>query len=955
MRIDTLRRTSQVAFLAITVIGIAGLTTTGLVYPYFFCYSCPWDVGNCPIGIAEHGFVDIQITFWTGLAMLLYLGGFGLLIGVLFGRMACGWACPMGLLQDMTRKLGVSEGVRRKLRSKVNPKLKYVKYLFLIAIPVTAYISRDLFYTNLCPVGGVTGTIPTLLFYTSEWTLGSSFPVKLTSMVLFFLLIVLVARGWCKYLCPIGAFLAPWNRLSRVGITRNVKTCTNCNLCEKKCPMDVKDIGKKPDPECILCGRCVKACKFNSLKLGSVPFKSKRVMAAWLALLILSSAMLGAGAVFDGYERADKINSLPCLGCLALDPYRASEWRVSGEAQPQFVADVLASRPVFLHYRTDVCPGCDEMEPHIAILEEQYGSSVEFIHINLDHATPEQDASYDIYDFAGTPTARFGVPMFATVISVLNGTEPEIQFNTQYGSSADQGASKRLELEATILDAVGRHVGSATPVTPVSPSDAVVFSELFVDMGCVNCYKSEEALAEMEHGNELDFITFVTDAPGISGVYGTHREDAYVSELAPTALGHPWVIFAGGPGEEMGAYTTAGAIASYRAEIEAAILAPVNLSVSGSMSGSGGTLFANITVSNTGQSAEDITIEAFLVEKSSRWLNLQGDPIPNAFVDLVVNGTYTVAAGATDTMPVEWTGTDAVQFSDMRMGNIALVIVAWQGSLQITSAVLASSEPDVLFLSPDEGTKAALPDGTVDFTFTIYNYRDEAANFNLTVDKPANWDAELSVPTVSVPANGNATFGLGLAGNGTTSADQPANFTVRARGVLDPTIQALSRVRVEVKNDITPPTVVTPTSSPELPRADQAITVTAVVGDSSEVESVRISYFSCTPEACSPYFIADMNLTGGNTYTATVYPVANDHTDFHYRIIATDSHGNTVTTQLYDIELEPMHQDTSKPKWIGVVLLVAFAAIAIIVALASRGKPPEVRFTEVKPREGRKF
>ncbi len=944
MSIGTWRRASQLAFLAVTVIGLAGIATTGLIYPYFFCYSCPWDVGNCPIGITEHGFIDIQITFWIGLAMIIYIAGFLSLMGALLGRAFCGWACPMGLLQDITRKFWISEKVRKGLKSNVNPKFKNVKYLMLIAIPVTAYLSKDLFYTNLCPVGGVTGTIPTLLFYSSEWMLGSAFPVKLTSIVLFSLLIVLVARGWCKYLCPIGAFLAPWNKLSRVGITRDEKACKNCSLCEKSCPMDIREIGLKPDNECIVCGRCVQSCKFNSLKLGLIPFSTRKVMAVWLVFLLASSAMLAGGAYFDGYSRADKINSLPCLGCLALDPYKLSEWRISDEAQPDFVSAALATRPVFLHYRTDVCPGCDEMEPHVAMLEEQYGASVEFVHINLDHATSEEDASYDIYDFAGTPDKRFGVPMFTTLIVVMNGTVPEVQYNTQYGSSSDQGESKRLELEATILDAMDRHVPSGS-IVPVTPSETVVLTELFVDTGCVNCFKSEDALVELEEEHATDFVSFITDAPGSSGGYSTFREGIYNSQLAPAALGHPWAIFAGGPGEQVGALSTATALASYRTYIGAASLAPVNLSIAGNMGASGDTMFANITVSNLGDAQEEITIEAFLVERMSRWLNLQGDPIPNAFVDLAVNGTYPVQAGGSEVIPVTWTGNDALLFSDMRMGNTALVVVAWQGGVQITAKVLSSNEPDVLFMSSPDDSQAALPNSTANFTFTLFNYRDSALDVNLSVEKPANWDAALSATSVSVPANGNATFGLRVKGNTTSSADPIANFTLRARGVLDITIRASSRVQVEVKDDIAPPVVVTPTSTPALPQADEAITVTAIVGDTSQVTSVQISYFSCTPEACSPYFIFDMNLTTGNTYSASIYPIAHDHTDLHYRIIATDSYGNTMTTQLYNVTLVPVQHhaevDTSKPKWIGVVLLVVFAAIAVIVALISREKPAE--------------
>jgi ferredoxin len=952
LKLQTLRRTSQAAFLAVTLTGII-IGTTGIVYPYFFCYSNPWDVGNCPLGLLEHGAVDIQNMFWTGVALLLYVAGFLALMAVIFGRAFCGWACPIGALQDIANKLKISDKVRKKLRPNVHPRWKNVKYLMLLAVPVTAYFARDLFYTNLCPIGGITGTLPTMLFYSSEWAFGSSFIVKLTSMILFSALIILVVRGWCKYLCPIGAFLAPWNKVSAVGLRRNEDTCKHCNLCEKKCPMDIKDMGVKPESECILCGRCVDSCKFGSLKLGAQPFNGRKAMAIWTVLLFLSASMLAGGVWLDGYNRANDINSLPCLGCLALDPDIAAEWLFTFEAQPDFILEPLASKPVFLHYRTDVCPGCDEMEPHIAILEAQYGEQVEFIHINLDHATAEEDATYDVYDFAGTPNARFGVPMFSTVIVEMDESEPVISYMTQYGSSADQGASKRLELEETILEALERHSAGAAPIVPSDPSDAIVLSELYVDMGCVNCYKSEHALEELEAVGETNFITFITDAPGVSGEYATYREDAYVDDLAIPVLGHPLVVFAGGPGNRLGAVSTEAAIATYRTEIAAATLSDVELSISGYMSKSGDTLFSNITLTNLERTSESIRVEAFLVERLSQWKNLQGQPIPNAFIDLVANESVSIPANGTSVLPIEWTGTDAIQLSDLRMGNLGMLVVAWDGDVQITGRWIEPSEPDALFMASDfAGVRATLPNGTAEFGFTLMNYLATGVEVSLAAEKPANWDMDMSASSIYIQANGVATFTVTFTGNG-TSAGELYNFTVRATGISDATIQASSRVQVAVKDDMTAPAIGTPQHSPTLPGAEELITITVDVTDASGIDSVKLSYFSCTPVACSPYYVVEMNLTTGNTYSASVHPVADDHTDFHYRIIAQDSEGNTLATDLHDIELEPVETQTvdatARPKWMGAVVLVIIAIIAIIIALTSREKPKQKEPAEEVP------
>ena len=113
MRLATYRRTSQVAFTIVTLGGLFGIGTTGLIYPYFFCYSCPWDVGACPIGILEHSMIDMQLAgLFVGLALLALLAGFMVLMALIFGRAFCGWACPIGLLQDITRKFGGSKKLK---------------------------------------------------------------------------------------------------------------------------------------------------------------------------------------------------------------------------------------------------------------------------------------------------------------------------------------------------------------------------------------------------------------------------------------------------------------------------------------------------------------------------------------------------------------------------------------------------------------------------------------------------------------------------------------------------------------------------------------------------------------------------------------------------------------------------------------------------------------------------
>jgi polyferredoxin len=104
MRLKSLRLLSQVIFLFLSIIGIAGFAVSGLIYPYFFCNASPGATCVCPLWALEHASILLNLDFKLALAMFLYIFGFLGIVGVIFGRTFCGWACPIGLLQDIAKQ-----------------------------------------------------------------------------------------------------------------------------------------------------------------------------------------------------------------------------------------------------------------------------------------------------------------------------------------------------------------------------------------------------------------------------------------------------------------------------------------------------------------------------------------------------------------------------------------------------------------------------------------------------------------------------------------------------------------------------------------------------------------------------------------------------------------------------------------------------------------------------------
>jgi thiol-disulfide isomerase/thioredoxin len=149
-----------------------------------------------------------------------------------------------------------------------------------------------------------------------------------------------------------------------------------------------------------------------------------------------------------GWTRSNEIADIPCLGCLGLNPAPSgtSDFRfetVGDEEHDDVVLDLLKEQVVFLHFRIDVCPACDEIEPTIFDIEDEY-TSVKFIHANLEHDYNEGDLElgtgtlrkiYDTYDIKFEVKGKAGgVPMM-TIITLHEEGVVKPYFTTFYGSA----------------------------------------------------------------------------------------------------------------------------------------------------------------------------------------------------------------------------------------------------------------------------------------------------------------------------------------------------------------------------------------------------------------------------------------------------------------------------------------------------------------------------------------
>lgn len=232
---------------------------------------------------------DPLLILVTSLSERIFLAGLisslvMLLLAFVFGRLFCGWACPLGSLID-------AAGAFRRRRGPGSP--YWPKFLLLALIGLLAaagvqaawlfdpiVIAARFVSLNLIPaiIVSVDGAFVFLIRSFGLYGGVYDFYRQLKSSVLgidprFFShsLVILasfaaimawaffVLRGWCRSACPLGALYALMARFSL--IRREVAPCRHCGACARVCPTGAinADLSYHKG-ECIMCGECVIRC-----------------------------------------------------------------------------------------------------------------------------------------------------------------------------------------------------------------------------------------------------------------------------------------------------------------------------------------------------------------------------------------------------------------------------------------------------------------------------------------------------------------------------------------------------------------------------------------------------------------------------------------------------------------------------------------------------------------------
>jgi len=217
------------------------------------------------------------------------LAGFTLLLTLLFGRVWCGWLCPLGTLLEWLRP-------QRVKRHAPLEKWRSIKYVLLFILLFAAFLGNQTLIF-LDPITILNRTFATAIWPSAIYSIAAIESVLYQAPALWgpldvihyglvqplfqevqpaFTLAALTAlfcvglvalnwwaeRFWCRCLCPLGGLLGLISKLALV--RREVEgQCALCARCTHQCPtgtIDPRDNYRSDPSECIVCYDCLTDC-----------------------------------------------------------------------------------------------------------------------------------------------------------------------------------------------------------------------------------------------------------------------------------------------------------------------------------------------------------------------------------------------------------------------------------------------------------------------------------------------------------------------------------------------------------------------------------------------------------------------------------------------------------------------------------------------------------------------
>jgi len=217
---------------------------------------------------------------------------------LVFGRVFCGWICPLGTLQQLSSWL-LSPRTRRESLTVNRYRRWYALKYYALAAVLAGALLGSLQTGLLDPLSllarglasGVWPVLPGGRPVPGGWIAGS------------LLLAIVLASRWiprlfCRALCPLGALLGVLARFSLLRISRHGDACTGCVLCTFACQGADEPLKEHRVSECHVCLNCLQGCPENAIAYRPLPVLPAPPPKPDLSRRYLLGSALGSLAVF---------------------------------------------------------------------------------------------------------------------------------------------------------------------------------------------------------------------------------------------------------------------------------------------------------------------------------------------------------------------------------------------------------------------------------------------------------------------------------------------------------------------------------------------------------------------------------------------------------------------------------------------------------------------------------
>ncbi|MCF8092546.1 MAG: 4Fe-4S dicluster domain-containing protein [Desulfotignum sp.] len=322
-----------------------------------------------------------------------------LLLTLLFGRVYCSTVCPLGTFQDL-----ISRAARKRI---ANPREKKDRYRFSYSRPHYFLWYGVLILTVLLFLAG-TGLVLNLLdpfssfgrmvshlfrpFVLAANNLGVPLLEQLGNHALYRVqwpvfvpvatgvaLVTLIAVGWlsarhgrlyCNTLCPVGALLGLFSKISMLRIRIAPDACASCRQCQWVCKAGCIDLKEKTVDvsRCVACFNCLAACPGKGLTIQNhwrrqtrqnlvKPGRRGFLIGLAAAGMGLGSSRVDAGPV-NSADSADPVDPVdPVDPAIQARPTTIPETRTGPISPPGSVSVArFSSLCTACHLCVSVCP-----------------------------------------------------------------------------------------------------------------------------------------------------------------------------------------------------------------------------------------------------------------------------------------------------------------------------------------------------------------------------------------------------------------------------------------------------------------------------------------------------------------------------------------------------------------------------------------------------------------------